>query len=211
MIGRAHMATGMCIAIIIGYFWNKKKRTINISLYWFLLIGAFAGNFPDIDYYISHWLGNTNIGWSHRSIYTHSLFGLVIWPILIALVIFGIHALITRSKKLENLKIIYFAAFFPYISHLVTDLVEDYPTPILYPFTSKRYYGFVPEQIWRLTLPDRIVMSMALLTIACLGYHYYFIIGKEKGLTMVGWLIIFITTILFIVGTSKTIGWFAYI
>jgi len=196
------------MAVIIGYFWNKKGRSVDIPLYWFPLIGAIGGNFLDMDFFVYRFLGDPDSGWAHRSIYTHSILGIFLWPIVISLVIFGVHALITRSRKAENWRVLYIAALVSYASHLSTDVIEYYPTPLLYPFSTVELYGTYTDSVIGANVLDRIIMLISLFTIAGLAFHYYFKLKKERAPTIAGWIILGITVLIYIFATSRTLRWF---
>ena len=172
------IALGICLAIIIGYFWNKKQKHVEVKLYWVLILGAIAGHFPDFDSNIS--ILTKNASWAHRSMYTHSIFGLLVWPAIIAIVVFCVHLLLTRSKNLKNFQLLYLSTFAPYLSHLLTDIVEDYPTPILYPFTTDKYFGFIPKSAF--AVPNTIIIILSLLISAFFLYRYYWIDAIEPKL-----------------------------
>lgn len=172
------VALGICLATIIGYFWNKKQKHAEVKLYWLLVLGAVAGHFPDFDSNIAVLTGNS--GWAHRSQYTHSIFGLLVWPALIAIIAFCIHLLLTRSKNLENVQIIHLSTFAAYLSHLFTDIIEDYPTPILYPFTTATYFGFISKN--ESALPNAIIMIASLLISTFFLYLYYWVHAVEPQL-----------------------------
>lgn len=174
------VALGICLATIIGYFWNKKQKHAEVKLYWLPVLGAVAGHFPDFDSNIAVLAGNPTDGWAHRSMYTHSIFGLLVWPAIIAMVVFYIHLLLTKSKNLKNFQLLYLSAFVPYLSHLLTDIVEDYPTPILYPFTTNQYFGFIPKN--EFGLPNAIIMIASLLISAFFLYLYYWVHAVEPKL-----------------------------
>jgi len=169
---------GVCLAVVIGYFWNKKQEHVEMKLYWILILGAVAGHFPDFDSNIS--VLTENAGWAHRSQYTHSIFGLLVWPAIIAIAAFCVHLLLTRSKNLENFQIIYLSTFAAYLSHLFTDTIEDYPTPILYPFTTTPYFGFIPKN--EFALPNTIIMIGSLFISAFFLYLYYWVHAVEPQL-----------------------------
>lgn len=170
------VALGICLATIIGYFWNKKQKLVEVKLYWVLILGVVAGHFPDFDSNIS--VLTENAGWAHRSMYTHSIFGLLVWPALIAITAFCIHLLLTKSRNLKTFQLLYLSAFAPYLSHLLTDIVEDSPTPILYPFTTINYFGFIPKN--ESVFPNTIIIILSLLISAFFLYRYYRVEAVES-------------------------------
>lgn len=170
------VALGICLTIVIGYLWNKKQKSVEVKLYWVLILGAVAGHFPDFDSNISVLTGNA--GWAHRSMYTHSIFGFLVWPAIIATTAFCMHLLLTKSKNLKNFQLLYLSTFVSYLSHLLTDVVEDYPTPILYPFTTDKYFGFIPKN--ESAFPTTIIMILSLLISAFFLYRYYRVEAVES-------------------------------
>jgi len=196
MYPRAHMTLGICLAVIIGYFWNRKRKNIDVDLYLFIILGAIGGLFPDVDNEIANLIGNPGGEWVHRSQYTHSLFGFLVWPIVIAIFLYFFHLFRKGyNKKIETFIIIYVTALSTYLSHLITDMIEDYPTPILYPFSKELYFGFIPETIHTSAIPYTIVMIGCLFISAFLIYKYYWHYEIEKKLTKKEWVFLTISLI----------------
>jgi membrane-bound metal-dependent hydrolase YbcI (DUF457 family) len=210
MIGRAHMALGMCVALLIGYFWNKRGNKVHIPIYWFLLVGAIAANTPDTDFFFYYFLDNPDSGWAHRSYYTHSLFGIFLWPIVISLVFFTVHALVSKSKKAENWRIFYAATIWAYASHLFSDSNENYDIPLAWPFSKTQLHGWYTEDIYGVNILSRSVMCISLITIAGLLIHYYYKLKKEKLPTKKGWIVIALTVLVLIFWTRQTLIWFFF-
>ncbi len=182
MIPEAHRALGLCLAAIIGYCWNRSRGWVEIPLLWFMVLGVLAGHFPDFDLEIAPHTGNPEGVWKHRSPYTHSLFGLLLWPVLLAAAACGLHRLRTGSLGTANLCIVYFTIFAAYLSHLLTDIIEDYPTPILYPFTTAPYRGFVSPEIYNATLYWVVMVAACLMLTAGFLYRYYWVYAVEPQL-----------------------------
>lgn len=171
MFPRAHITLGMCIAVIIGYFWNRSAKRIVVNIYYLMFLGAIAGAFPDMDSIMPMFIEQVPYGGEHRGLYTHSLFGIFVWPIWLAIMTGGAHTLVKNPKrKLDTFKLIYVTTLAAFLSHIITDLIEYYPTPILYPFTETRYYGFVPEGIHEMVLPYTI---LALINITIVAFFLY--------------------------------------
>jgi len=188
------MALGICLAVIIGYFWNRKRKHIDVNLYLFIILGALGALFPDFDNEMANLIGDPSSGWVHRSQYTHSIFGLLVWPFGIAVLVCVFH-LIKKgyNKKIEYIIIIYITVLTTYLSHLITDMIEDYPTPIFYPFTKELFFGFIPKTIHQSTTPYTIVMIGSLFVSAFFIYKYYWHYKIEKKLTMKKWLFLTIS------------------
>ena len=174
MYPRAHYTMSVCIAVIIVFFWNKSRNRTDISIFWLMLLGLMAGSFPDIDSIMQNIIENAPIEGAHRSVYTHSILALLVWPVFLSVIAWTTHTLLTKPKKLyNNFKLIYIVAVSAFFSHLITDWIEYYPSPILFPFSDIDYYGFVPKSIYEEVWPYTIVMWVCIALTGFLLYFYY--------------------------------------
>jgi len=126
------------VGFITGFTSKEPEKSSSWRKYWiiWLIIVAMA---PDLDYFIS-FLNSSN----HNGIrITHSIFGVLILPILTIVVLL----IINKSRKW--LKSLSFQVLIAGVSHIILDiLVGVYNNPYFWPFSSKVYrlpFGILPS------------------------------------------------------------------
>jgi membrane-bound metal-dependent hydrolase YbcI (DUF457 family) len=115
------------------------------------IFGAIAARVPDwsINFAENFDIGGSN--WTHRSVYTHSILGIVLFGILVAISLILVDFLRERLGKVNTMPkhvvlIILMAAF---LTHIVTDMLEAYPIRFLYPFSSREFSGWIPSSLYQ--------------------------------------------------------------
>ena len=147
----SHSAFGAVSTAIVIFIWNRYNQDKRLSILVFGLLGGFVARIPDWDLFLNkelHW-DSTNM--AHRSVYTHSIFGVFLFWIAFLFLIYTYNLLIRKYSDREKIpwKISSVALSASILSHLVTDAMEDYPTRTFYPFSNQtEFYGFIPMEVY---------------------------------------------------------------
>jgi len=160
----SHSALGaICTAIVI-YIWNQNNPDKRISILVMAFFGFIVARIPDWDIFLNEELGWDSTNMAHRSVYSHSILGVLLFGLTFLIVIYGINKIIKKydlGNVLPN-KIISIALTVSVISHVFSDALEDYPTRTFYPFTKNEFYGFIPTSFYHneIFLISLIIVSL---------------------------------------------------
>jgi membrane-bound metal-dependent hydrolase YbcI (DUF457 family) len=160
----SHSSLGaICTAIVI-FIWNQKNPDQRVSIIVMAFFGFIVARIPDWDIFLNEELGWDSTNMAHRSVYTHSVLGIMLFGLTFLIIIYAINMIIKKydlGNVLPN-KIISFALTVSVISHVFSDALEDYPTRTFYPLTKNEFYGFIPTSFYHneIFLISLIVVSL---------------------------------------------------
>ena len=151
MLISEHSAIGALVTSVSTLAWNRRHSDRTLSVMWMSILGAIAARVPDWDI---NFVENFDIGgsnWAHRSVYTHSILGIVLFGILVAISLFLVDFLRERLGKVNTMPkyVVLIILMVAFSTHIVTDMLEAYPIRPLYPFSSREFSGWIPSSLYR--------------------------------------------------------------
>mgnify|MGYP002153442000 FL=1 len=151
MLISEHSALGALAASVLTFAWNRRRPDRSLSVMWMAAFGAIAARVPDWDLNLVAALGLSGSNWAHRSVYTHSILGIVLFGILVTSSLFVGGILTKRRAKVNTMPIhiVSIILIVAFATHLLFDMLEAYPIRVLYPFSSHESSGWIPSSVYR--------------------------------------------------------------
>lgn len=150
MLISEHSAFGALSASVVTYVWNRRNPDQNMSIILMAVLGAITARMPDWDIDIVAAFGFTSSNWAHRSVYTHSILAIILFSTLLATLLIATNRLGKRLEWPSNIpvEIVTFILTIAFVTHIVFDALEAYPTRILYPITDNEFSGWIPSSVY---------------------------------------------------------------
>ena len=150
MLISEHSAFGALAASALTAVWNKKYPEHSMSVLWMSVMGAIVARLPDWDLVLIEIVGYSGSNWAHRSIYTHSILAIAIFALLAFTIIFVANKMIKKYDWGSEIPIqmATLTLTIAFMTHLMMDVIEKYPTRILYPFSDAEFVGWVPSSVY---------------------------------------------------------------
>ncbi len=141
---------GALSASVVTYLWNRRNPNEKLSILLMTVLGAIVARIPDWDINLVAEFGLTGSNWAHRSVYTHSILGIILFGTILAMAIIATNHLGKRLEWASSIpvELVTFILTISFVTHLVFDALEAYPTRTLYPITDNEFSGWIPSSVY---------------------------------------------------------------
>jgi len=154
MVPSEHSALGALAASVVTYLWNRKNPNQNLSILAMAVLGAIAARVPDWDINLVAEFGLKGSNFAHRSVYTHSILGIILFSTLLYMILIATNSIGKRFNRTNfiSAKVVTFILTIAFATHILFDALEAYPTPTLYPISDHRFTGWIPGSVYHNTI-----------------------------------------------------------
>ncbi len=154
MVPSEHSALGALAASVVTYLWNRKNPNQNLSILAMAVLGAIAARVPDWDIDLVAEFGLKGSNFAHRSVYTHSILGIILFSTLLYMILIATNSIGKRFNRTNfiSAKVVTFILSIAFATHILFDALEAYPTPTLYPISDHRFTGWIPGSVYHNTI-----------------------------------------------------------
>ncbi len=146
-----HSAIGALTASVFTLVWNHKHPDRPLSVMWMSILGVIVARVPDWDINFVEFFEIGSSNWAHRSVYTHSIYGIFLFGILVIIINIFVNLVRERLGKVNTMPyyIVPIILIIAFATHIVGDAFENYPTRLFYPFSSNEFRGWIPGPIYK--------------------------------------------------------------